>query len=76
MKTLKQSELEALVESGAVSSVSIEPLKDNWILVIRLGLVERLYVNAKNEAREFPNLNTLAKFLQKMGISGASLKLF
>jgi hypothetical protein len=75
MRSIKESELKLLAETGALSNVKIEPVQEKWAVVARVGLDERVLFNGRGAVREFPNLNRLAIFLKELGVPTAQIKL-
>jgi len=67
---VNHSALKLLIEAGAISSTIAFAEADQWMLKIRFGETEKT-VLAKNsgKARIWRKLDTLAKYLSKLGIS-------
>lgn len=76
MKSVTQSELTLLAQSGFISNVAIEPLNSKWILVVRAGATEYSLYTARNQRKEFKKLETVVSFLKNIGLQQAFIKIF
>jgi len=71
-----ESEARMLVESGAVRSVSIEPAPgDGWAVVLRVGLDERPVRSKREDVRTWSSVDTLVRWLKRLGVADASIRL-
>jgi hypothetical protein len=69
--SIKEPVLRQLVESSALSAATANGRLGGFELSVTCGAldVQRLLANTRGEPRIFSNLNTLAQFLQKIGVS-------
>ncbi|HVT54936.1 MAG TPA: hypothetical protein VHD34_02645 [Xanthobacteraceae bacterium] len=69
--TIKEPTLRELAEAQSLSGVVALGQRGGYALTVRYGMTEtqRLLATARGETRVFSNLNTLADFLRKLGIT-------
>jgi hypothetical protein len=67
---IKESTLRELAEANSLSGAIALGQKGGFAVTVRYeSEAQRLLANARGETRMFPNLNTLANFLGKFGIT-------
>ena len=71
MLTIKEPTLRELAEASSLSGAVAVGQRGGFTITVTYGMVEtqRLLATARGETRLFSNLNTLASYLQKMGIT-------
>jgi len=69
--TIKEPTLRELAEARSLSGAIAVGQRGGYVLTVSYGAseVQRLLATARGGARVFSNLNTLANFLRKIGIS-------
>ncbi len=76
MSRLTEREARVLIEAGAVRSVAIEPAPgQGWAVVLRVGMEERPVASDRSDVRTWASLDTLIRWLKKLGVSGATIKI-
>lgn len=68
-EAIKETMLRELAEADSIRSVAAVGQHGGFAITVHYGVVERALSSSRGEVRLFPNLTTLATFLQKFGIT-------
>jgi hypothetical protein len=68
-EAIRETTLRELAEAKSIRSISAVGQHGGFAVSVRYGTVQRSLSSARGDIRLFPNLTTLATFLQKFGIT-------
>ncbi|MFO7582072.1 hypothetical protein [Guyparkeria sp.] len=73
---IEEREARALGEAGSVRSVSIERAPgDGWAVVLRVGMEERVVRSRREDVRTWATLDSAAKWVARIGIAEAVVRI-
>ncbi|MDG4868634.1 hypothetical protein P8631_11540 (plasmid) [Guyparkeria sp. 1SP6A2] len=73
---ITEREARTLFDVGAIKGVKIEPVPgDGWAVVLMIGMEERPVSSQREQVRTWASLDTAAKWLHRLGVQTATLRL-
>lgn len=68
-EAIRETTLRELAEANSIRSIAAVGQHGGFAITVQYGVVERALSSMRGGVRLFPNLTTLATFLQKLGIT-------